>query len=524
MDTATDREVSADGQTSSAVSVKKIREPAAGWMVLAAAFFCGFAVMGLELLEARLMAPYFGTSILVWTNIIGVILAAMALGAWVGGRLADRYPTYSTLAMFFVFSGAWAVFLAAAGRVILAFFVALPPAWMVPLASLLLFAPPLFLLGAVSPALLRLAVKDVSRTGHVAGSLAAFGTLGSLVGTYATGYLLLPRFAVSELLSGIGIGLVAAGILLFGRRSAKAYALAGAIGLVTVPGAYAGKYLYPWVEIPSAYNYVAIRESLWEGRPSRILMVNAGYHSAAAVDEPQASVFDYVKAFHVVDEFVAEPDSMLLVGGGGMHAASEFVARHPASKVDVLEMDPAVYRAGLEAFGLSDASRINVIIDDARPAMRRLDKVYDVVLVDAFGGDHCVPWQLMTREAVAEYARLLAPDGVWAANIIMPQKPAGPKGERFVSRLLGTLRGSFNWVVMISLNKGLEPRHVSNTLVLAGSGQQPDASALAATLMAKYGVTRARPIDGIAPGAPWTDDAGPADYDSLAMYTEAEYW
>jgi predicted membrane-bound spermidine synthase len=97
-----------DKQNDGVVEMKK---STAGWKLLAAAFLSGFAVMGLELLESRLMAPYFGTSILVWTNIIGVILAAMALGAWVGGRLADRYPTYSTLALFFILSGAWAVFL-----------------------------------------------------------------------------------------------------------------------------------------------------------------------------------------------------------------------------------------------------------------------------------------------------------------------------------------------------------------------------------------------------------------------------
>lgn len=492
------------------------------WPALTAAFVSGFAVMSLELLEARLMAPFFGTSILVWTNIIGVILAAMALGAWAGGVAADKHPRFSTVAAFLLAAGAWAVGLSAVGRIILAVFVGLPAGWVVPLSACLLFAPPSFLLGAVAPAVLRLTVAKVDSSGQVAGLLAAVGTLGSLAGTYVTGYLLLPRSSVTDLIAGIGAGLIVCGILLYGRKcSARTLAAAACIGLTAIPGAYLGDRTMPGKEVPSAYNYVAVEEGLWEGTPARILLVNSGYHSAASLATPDESIFDYVKSFHAIDEVVPDAGSLLLVGGGGMHAASEFTQRHPGSEATVLEIDPAVYGTALKAFGPIDTSRITTIVDDARPAMGRLKTAYDAVVVDAYGGDHCVPWQLLTREAVAEYARLTKPNGVWAANIIMPPVPEGQAGRRFAARLVGTLRTSFAWVLMFSMQNGKTTNIVSNTLVMAGKGAIPDAGKIEQALKTKYGLPRAALIGPFDPGKIWTDDEGQADYDSLAMYDEA---
>lgn len=513
-----------DAQGSAPVGVPdkfRLRTFLAHWPAILAAFVSGCAVMSLELLESRLMAPFFGSSILVWTNIIGVILAAMALGAWAGGAAADRRPKLSTVAAFFLASGAWALLLALAGKTLLAIFVQLPAGWVVPLTSLVLFAPPAFLLGAVPPAVLRLTVTDVRNAGHAAGLLTAVGTLGSLAGTYATGYVLLPRMPVSELLVGVGAGLVAIGLLLWRRQPANALAAAFCVGLVSIPGIKLDGSLSPNAEMPSAYNYVAVREQLWEGTPARLLIVNAGYHSGASLETPDTSIFEYVKSFQALDELVPDADSMLLVGGGGMHAANEFVRRHAGSTATAIEIDPAIYRTALEAFGPIDTSRITTILDDARSAMGRLRGKYDVVVVDAYGGDHCVPWQLLTREAVAEYAGLLKPGGVWAANVILETEPRGPAGELFRSRLVGTLRTSFDWVSMFTILKGSERFQLANVLVLAGHGPPPDAAKIQEALRTKYGVPLAAAQETGAAGEPWTDDAGQADYGSLAMYNEA---
>lgn len=496
------------------------------WPAVAAAFVSGFAVMSLELLEARLMAPYFGTSILVWTNIIGVILVALALGAWLGGIAADKRPRLSTVASFLLLAGVWSIGLALASRPFLGKVADWPLQTVMPLASLLLFAPPSFLLGAVAPAVLRLTVDKLEQSGRIAGFLSAVGTIGSLCGTYVTGYVLLPLLPVTHLVFAIGSLLVLCGLGFSARnRVRKPYAALAAMGMVLVPGLVpAADSPVGGREIPSAYGHVSIQDATFKGGPARFLKINSGYHSAARPDSPHVSLFDYVAGMRAADGLVAEPDSLLLVGAGGMQVADEFAARHPQATVDAIEIDPAVYRAAQEAYGTAYPERVKVIVDDARPAVRRLDRRYGIIAVDAFGGDHCVPWQLLTREAVADYRRALKPGGVLVANMIMPPLPSGEDGKNFQARLAGTFRTGFDWLAIVSMGNGPSPDKVANVLIFAGQGTGPRAADLAREIREKSGVAAAVALPTPEAGEPWTDDAGTADYESLAMYSEAGYW
>ncbi|MFA5186063.1 MAG: fused MFS/spermidine synthase [Patescibacteria group bacterium] len=489
---------------------------------ISAAFVSGFAVMSLELLEARLVAPYFGSSVLVWTNIIGVILVALALGAWAGGVVADRWPRPRTVALFLLGAGLWSILLAVGGRLVLMLLLNLPLDIATPLASLVLFAPPAFLLGTVAPAVLRLTVGDVQHSGHTAGLLSAVGTIGSLFGTYVTGYLLLPRYAVGELLVGVGAVLVLSAISLSRRKiSLKSSALVVMTGLVSIPSAVVGDRLLPGQSVPSAYGHVAILDFVYREKPAKALIMNSSFQSAARPETPLESVFDYVKTMRIMDEAVVDPKRLLLVGGGGMHIADEFVERHADGQVDAIEIDPAIAEAATKAYGLRDPSRIHILLQDARPALAKLSTDYDVVAVDAFSGDLCVPWQLLTREAVAQYRRVLRPGGVLVANVIMPAQPEGPASKKFESRLDATLRTSFDWTLGISnMNTG-NAQATSNVIILAGNGPKPDGERLLKVVQEKYGISQSRLATMPTGGEPWTDDAGTADYESLAMYREA---
>lgn len=488
---------------------------------VSAAFVSGFAVMSLELLEARLVAPYFGSSVLVWTNIIGVILVALALGAWAGGAAADRYPKLKTVAVFLFGAGLWSVALAVGGRVLLMSLAGMQSGIATPLASLILFAPPAFLLGAVAPAVLRLTVENVQHSGHAAGVLSAVGTIGSLFGTYVTGYLLLPHYSVSELFVGVGIVLVVEAFLLIERKSFfRSSAVLAVTGMVSVPSVFIGDRLVPGETLPSAYGHVAIADFDYRGASARALIINAGFHSAARPDSLQTSVFDYVTALQATDEFVADPKNMLLIGGGGMHVADSFLERHPDGQVDAIELDQAVYAAAEKAFGLRSPEKIRMVVDDARPAVARLTSEYDVIVGDAFGGDHCVPWQLLTREAMELYKKHLKAGGVFAINIIMPTETNGSAGRLFEARLDATLRTAFGWTIAVSTMNNDNAQDVANVIIFAGQGQKPDEAKLLSAIQEKYGLPKARLVALPEGGEPWTDDAGPADYESLAMYGE----
>ncbi len=488
-----------------------------------AAFVAGFAVMSLELLEARLVAPYFGSSVLVWTNIIGVILVALAIGAWAGGAITDKYPRASTVALFLLGAGLWSAGLSGLGRVILVSFSGMPIQTVSALASLILFAPPALLLGAVPPAVLRLSVEDVKQSGHTAGLLTAIGTAGSLAGTYLTGYFLLPLFSVNDLLAAVAAVLVLCAVALGGKIfSRRSFAAVGILGIVAVPNTFIGDRLLPGEVFPSAFNHVMVTDMAWHGAPARILLINMGFHSGALTDKPLQSVFDYVTTLQATDQIMAEPKNLLLIGGGGMHIADEFLQRHPNAHVDIAEIDPSVYQAALKAFGLRDPERVTMHFEDARPVVNQSPaSQYDVIVADAFSGDLCVPWQLLTREAMAGYKRVLKPDGVMAFNVIMPDVDPGPGTSAFKARFYATLHTAFGWSESISTMEPKDPKKVSNILVFAGNGTKPDSAALLAAVQQKYGVPAARLMSEPADGAVWTDDAGPADYASLAMYGEA---
>lgn len=485
-----------------------------------AAFVSGIAVMSLELLGSRIVAPYLGSSILIWTNLIGVILVALALGAWFGGVAADRYPDTRLIGALFAFAGVWCFLLGYFAPPVMQLLAHLPYAFAAPVASFFLLAPPAFVLAAVSPAVLRLSVTDVERAGHVAGLVSATGTVGSLVGTYVTGYFLLPRASIATLLYSLGALLLISAILSIGKRVRSGLGAAIGSSLLIVPFTVSPSAISS-NDIPSAYGYVAVLEANYHGAPARMLRINTGIHAAAPIDEPQKSILTYVKALRSIDLLVATPTRMLTLGGGGFHVAGEFLARHPDADVDVVEIDPAVLKAAEEAFGVSTSSHLTIFLEDARSAIRHLRPEYDVVIADAYSGDVSVPWHLLTAEAVKDYHDLLAPNGLFAANMIFSASATSPEAKSFVARSVGTLRSSFDWVRAVTLNNGTSPTDPANTLVLAGNGLAPDMNKIVKFVQREVGEEGIAEVALPEPGEPWTDGFGTADYQSLAMYREA---
>jgi predicted membrane-bound spermidine synthase len=366
---------------------------------------------------------------------------------------------------------------------------------------------------------LRLTVTDVARSGRAAGFLSAIGTLGSLFGTYLTGYILLPRFPVSTLLFGIAVALVlfAAAVASDALRK-RLFLSVACLGAVLVPGAVTHS-VPDGTVYPSAYAYVAVKDMPFEGNDVRALVINQGIHAASLHETPETSALEYVKGFRAVDAIVPAPIRMLALGGGGFHVAREFVARHPSSTVDVVEIDPAVMKAAQDAFGPMSDPRISVVMEDARSALPKLTPGYDVLVQDTYAGDLSVPWHLLTRESFAGYGRLLKPDGVFMSNLIMTDENGGSAGIRFQADAVATAKTAFRWVFAISVWKS--SGQPMNVLLFAGNGPEPDHAAVLAAIRRETGSLWPREIQLADNGRVWTDDFGPADYESLAMYVEA---
>jgi MFS family permease len=391
-------------------------------LAAALVFLASGAVLVLEILGVRLLAPYVGLTLEVTTSIIGAVLAGIALGSALGGRAADRTDPRRLLPGLLVAGGLLALLTvplvrtlgpgARGGGDTAAFAV-----------TLLALLPPAAVLSAVTPAVARLQLADLRARGTVVGSLSAWATGGALAGTFGTGFVLVPLLPVSVAVLAVGGVLLAAGLALglragtTSRRGAGGL-LAGAVlvGLVTVA---AGS--------PCARETAYHCADVVEDRGARVLVLDDLRHSAVHLDDPRRLDFDYVRWIgDAIDGLrpAGAPLDAVYVGGGGFTLPRYTAAVRPGSTGHVLEVDGGA--RGPRPRRARPAHR-------ARPAGDRGRRPGDAALPaggvrgpdrgDAFGS-RAVPWHLATAEWIADVRRVLRPGGLLAVNVI-DQPPLG---------------------------------------------------------------------------------------------------
>ena len=381
-------------------------------------FLAGVGTLATEISASRLLAPYYGSSTIVWANIIGLTLASLSLGYWLGGRLADRNPSpqllgrlvlgASLLVALIPFVSRPILDVAArgldelsAGAVIGSFF-----------ATLLLFAPPVVVLGMVAPFAIRLALDDLAEAGRVAGRLYALSTLGSLVGTFLPALVMIPLIGTQRTLLVAATLLAAAASMVLGRRWLVATVAIAAL-VVIPPGAIKagdGDVLY---EVESPYQFVQVVER--DG--ARRLYLNEGV-AVHSVWRPGTVLTGGVwDAFLPIPALLPHgPRRVAILGNAGGTIARAFGEFWPNALIDGVEIDPAVSEAGRRYLGLGDNPRLRVRDADARPFLRRTDTRYDLIVVDAYHQPY-VPFYLATREFFRLVREHLAPGGIVALNV-----------------------------------------------------------------------------------------------------------
>jgi spermidine synthase len=384
-----------------------------------AVFVSGVVSMGLEIVAGRQLAPTFGSSVYTWGSIIGVFLAALALGYWIAGRRAARRASRNALAVAFVGTGAFVALVVFGGELLLAAAGDLPlPARFAPLVPVtILFGPPTVLLGFVSPYAAELV--DAESTGDASGRVYALGTAGSIVGAFGTTFLLVPAFGVVAMEFGFGV-LVVATALLLATPEAKATwtgTTLVAIGLVVaftaaggvVPGV-GGDVVY---ETQTQYQHLQVVDQ----GDTRTLYLDDTPHSAMYLDSNRY-VFEYSRYLHLPMLAVDDPeevDRVLFIGGGGFSSPKRYAEEYNAT-VDVVEIDPEVVRVATEYFGV-DESEMTIHTMDGREYLEQTNRSYDVVVLDAYRADR-VPYHLTTTEFMRLVSDRMDDDGVVVANVI----------------------------------------------------------------------------------------------------------
>jgi spermidine synthase len=470
-------------------------------------FFAGIGSMTTEMCASRLLAPYYGSSTMIWANIIGLILIALSLGYVFGGKLADRFPSARALGLV-VLGGAvlTAVVPFAArpflnvtingidsvstGAVIGSF-----------AASVVLFVPSVLLLGMVSPFAIRIGIQDVDKAGSTAGKIFALSTAGSLLGTFLPALVTIPLVGTQRTLLGAAALIAAAAALLLGWRWLIAAVVLAA--LIAIPPGAVKQQTGLLLEKESRYQFIQVVE---RSDKLRMLFLNEGFAVHSEYRPGTVLTGGEWDMFLAVPPLVGRPvEHIAILGNAGGTTARAFGQYYPDIDIDGVEIDSEVSAAAREYFGLEDNPRLTVITADARPFLRTSKDKYDLIFIDAYRQPY-VPFYLATAEFFDLCRERLTPDGIVALNI-----STVPGDDRLSSSISGTLATQFPLVMRwpaLRFNQlvlGFASDTDLGTLSQRGATATGDVASLTELLTSKW--TRISPMDGY-----WTDDRCPVEW------------
>jgi spermidine synthase len=501
-------------------------------------FVVGTGSLGAEIAAVRLLAPYFGASTIVWANTIGIVLVALSVGYWLGGRLADRHPNMRSLCLTALLA---AVLLAAvpfAADPLLdvavdaldeisagAFLGSL-------VAVLVLVAIPVLLLGTVSPWAIRLGVRSVEEAGTVAGRLYALSTAGSLVGTLASALVFIPLVGTRRtfLIFALAIAVVA----VLGLRPVRRWAVAPALIalLIALPvgtlKAKTEEHGHVIHEAETEYQYARVLEyddgsrtlELNEGQAQHSICMAECDAGPAGPRHPSSVLTGDVWDGHLVDHFAARgepPRRVAILGNAAGTTSRAYEEFFPRTRVDGVEIDAELSEIGRRWFDMNNP-RLHLYHEDARPFLRRIDARYDVISVDAYRQPY-IPFYLTTKEFFETVRDRLAKGGVLIVNV------GHPEGQDDLEKVLSATIGE----VFPDLMR--DPIEDTNTLLVASeaplsSSRLIDAVPRLPPALRPVAVAAAGRLDSpLTGGDVYTDDKAPVEWlidKSIVDYASGE--
>lgn len=407
------------------------------------AFVASGSVLVLEIVSLRLVAPYLGLTLETNTAVIGFALAAIAAGAWLGGRVADTVPPQRILGPAMMAGGVLVVFVGPLLRLVGGALGGTDSGAMLVLVAVVLLLPA-GLLSAIPPMIVKLRLVTLAETGTVVGRLSGIGTLGAIAATFGTGFVLIAAVPTSVILFGLGgLLVVIGGVLTVRFRTWRA-----TVGLLValVAGTALDAAVPTPCDVETAYHCAQVVAD--ENRPTgRLLRLDTLRHSYVDLDDPTYLEFGYVKAMaSVLDVFkpTGTPVRALHIGGGGLTVPRYLEATRTGSESLVYEIDGGVVDLVVDQTGLELGHGIDVEVEDGRLGIEAQQGAeWDVVVGDAFGG-MAVPWHLATTEAVEGIHGALATGGIYVVNLIDASPAAFVKAE------MATIAASFDHVAVIA--------------------------------------------------------------------------
>ncbi len=443
-------------------------------------FTSGALIMVLEMVGARVMAPYLGTSVIVWTSLIGVVLACLACGAWLGGRIADKTLSSSVLGRILAGAGAGCAITAFGHR-----FMGITVTSMIDniymaavIAAIGLFAFPAVLFGMVSPYIIRLRLANIETSGATVGRLYALSTTGSIVGTFLGGFVLISFFSSTHILLGVAASMVALSLLV-SFKGGPAELVPRVLILVALPLIATFNSVHednmikngtpPPFETPHN-NIRLIKGYTDNNRPVIYMATDPGYaQSGSYLDNTSELLFDYTKHYALGTVLFPKSEQVLMLGGGGYSVPKWLLAGHgglnsETLRLDVVELDSGMTELAKSSFGLKEDARMKIYHEDARRFINHNTKKYDLVFVDVFNSHYSVPFHVGTVEAAKELRRAVNDDGAVLMNII-----SAFEGEDSLifQGIYGALNQEFAQIFVFAVNSNKALTDVQNFMVMA---------------------------------------------------------
>ena len=442
-------------------------------------FIASFCTLVIELIAGRIMAPYIGVSLYTWTSIIGVVLAGISVGAYLGGLLADRYPTQTTLGVLLILSGLGAFAISPLTNYTGGSHWNTSLMVRILLITTIIFFVPSCVLGMISPVVVKLTLNNLDKTGNIVGKIYAFSTLGSILGTFATGFFLISWMGTRHILFCTGAILMVSGIAFGGFFVRKKLFVAVIVGLF-IPllwGFYGHAFKSPLDNSTYFFkesNYytikLKIKDDSTKGLTLEALVLDHLVHSYTALDDPLHLEYEYMRLYEELVRWqTMEKKSfrVLFIGGGGYTFPRFLEVKYPEAQIDVVEIDPEVSRVARTFLGIPGNTRIRTFNEDARWFVMNCKENgrYDFIFGDAFN-DLSVPYHLTTKEFAVELKRLLKPDGLYLVNVIDSFK----KGL-FIPAFIRTLEEVFGnrQVHLVTANTDIQDMGISTYVVVASA-------------------------------------------------------
>ena len=392
--------------------------------LLLISFINGAGLMVFELVAARLLAPTIGSSTYIWTSVIGVIIAMLALGSWLGGRVADKRGRYLDVALILLLSALTISMVVAFAQPLLTYIMhlQLDPRLAGVLASLLLFAPASFLIGFNGPYLAKLNIKSLESSGRSVANLDSLHSLGGIIGTFITGFILFAYVGSVSILVMLVFVFVVLSWLVVPREKLSLRVAISAVALALTLSANFPSNIIS-IDTPSA-NYMISDTSPGSPDNIRLLITGpGGYQSGISTENPDELVFWYPQIIAQAVASAPQKNNILILGGGAYTIPRHLAGQYPEAKIDVVEIDPKLADISAEHFYYAKPANVNHISSDARTYINTTEKKYDIIIVDVYS-DASVPFTILTREYGAGIRGVALSDAVILANIIADDSPS----------------------------------------------------------------------------------------------------